>query len=284
MKSRRRRLTKEDKVTHWEIRNFMERDIELIKHREAEKFPGKFYLLMAIFLIFYLFVNKGFSQGNDNFIIRIGVIGPLDYKQGIIQKRAIEYIIDNFNFNGIKIKAFYKDDKSDPKIAAEMAKQLIDEEKVSIIIGTINSSCSIAIKKIALERQTPVICAISTATIVTSNQTKDNCWLFRISIPDKTQMEFLVKGINNLSKEKEIKYIALFYESHNPFFSEVDEKEDIYGGGLKNDFLKSWMNIKGKEEPIFLPFNRNISAKKVHEIISNAKSKFDRKVRQRRLY
>lgn len=83
--------------------------------------------------------------------IRIGWLSSLTGPQStsaIAENKGVEFAVDEINkaggINGRKIELVTRDTVSDPTKAVNFAKQLIFEEKVSFIIGPVNSGESLA--------------------------------------------------------------------------------------------------------------------------------------------
>ncbi|MGB7924016.1 MAG: TIR domain-containing protein [Pyrinomonadaceae bacterium] len=215
--------------------------------------------------------------------IKIGVICPYDtnavgqYRPGVIQRRAIEFVnARKKDFvdlpQGIDVSITYGSDDSDPEKASRLAAEQISNN-AALIIGTVNSSCSIRIGQVAAASKTPVLCPISTATAVTTWE-KGDPWLFRISTPDIIQMKILAE---KLRKERAVKYVALFYESSNRFFSGKEGDEDTFGHGMKVDFLNAWNEMDSSTVPIAIPYHRKLSTEDVAALVSNLEKEYKRR-------
>lgn len=216
--------------------------------------------------------------------IKIGVISPFNtnvvgqYRPGVIQRRAIEFVNahkKDFKVDlppGLDVSLTYGSDDSDPEKADLLAREQISND-AALIIGTVNSSCSIRIGKVAAGNQTPVLCPISTATAVTTWERGDP-WLFRVSTPDVIQMKILAEKLRN---ERKVKYVALFYESSNQFFTGREGDEDTFGHGMKVDFLNAWKEIDSSTEPIAIPYRRQMGPGDVAALISQLEREYKRR-------
>ncbi|HEV7902466.1 MAG TPA: TIR domain-containing protein [Pyrinomonadaceae bacterium] len=199
------------------------------------------------------------------------------YRPGVIQRRAIEFVnAEKKDFvdlpPGLDVSITYGSDDSDPAKAGRLVTEQISNN-AALIIGTVNSSCSIKIGQIATASKTPVLCPISTATAVTAWE-KGDPWLFRISTPDSVQMKILAE---KLRSERGVKYVALFYESSNQFFSGKADDEDTFGHGMKVDFLNAWNGLDRSTVPIAIPYRRKLSPEDVAALVSNLEKEYKRR-------
>ena len=91
------------------------------------------------------------AAARDNDTIRIGWLSSLTGPQStsaIAENKGVEFAVEEINraggINGRKVELVVRDTVSDPTKAVNFAKQLIFEEKVSLIIGPVNSGESLA--------------------------------------------------------------------------------------------------------------------------------------------
>ncbi len=96
--------------------------------------------------------------------IRIGWLSSLTGPQStsaVAENKGVEFAVEEINkaggINGRKIELVTRDTVSDPKTAVNFAKQLIFEEKVSLIIGPVNSGESLATIPIVAKEGIPNI-------------------------------------------------------------------------------------------------------------------------------
>ncbi len=134
--------------------------------------------LLVLLLIVSIFAvgcgNNQSSNGNTNSssneaapsedAIKIGVLAPTTgfmsthgeaIKLGA--QLAEEMINEQGGINGKTVKMIIEDDKSDPAVAAEKAKQLINKDKVDFLIGTGSSAETLAVIPVAEKSQVPFI-------------------------------------------------------------------------------------------------------------------------------
>ena len=137
-------------------------------------------------------------------------------------REGIELAFDEVNkAGGVKgkpIKVLVEDDKSNPQEATNKVLQLIDRDKVSALLGEINSSLSKAAGIVANRKKTPMISPSSTNPDVT----KVGPFVFRVCFTDEAQGRAGARFIaGTLHKKK----AAILFASDN-----------LYSSGLAKEF------------------------------------------------
>ncbi len=74
---------------------------------------------------------------------------------------------NNFMLGDCEIQVFVRDDASTPDTTATLARELIDVEKVNILVGTVSSAATATLQGIALENKIPLIVAPAAANDIT---------------------------------------------------------------------------------------------------------------------
>ena len=74
---------------------------------------------------------------------------------------------NTFMVDGCEIQIFVRDDASNPENTATIARELIDVQKVNIIIGTVSSGATATLQGIAFENKIPLIVAPAAANDIT---------------------------------------------------------------------------------------------------------------------
>lgn len=112
---------------------------------------------------------------------------------------------------GAKIKLFVEDHEASPEKALSGAERLINERKVSALIGAHLSSCTATASQVAERYKVPMINAASSSPTLTERGFK---WFFRPSPHDETFVESYFLFLNDIQKKmgKPIKRIALMCE------------------------------------------------------------------------
>lgn len=84
-----------------------------------------------------------------------------------------------FKIDDCEIQVFVRDDASNPENTATVARELIDVEKVNILVGTVSSGATATLQGIALESKIPLIVAPAAANDITG--VNFNEYTFRVS-------------------------------------------------------------------------------------------------------
>jgi branched-chain amino acid transport system substrate-binding protein len=170
------------------------------------------------------------KQASDERVVRIGAAAPLTGNQAHIGKdneSGTRMAIDDANAKGIVIggrkirfELVSEDDQADPKTATIVAQKLVDD-KVSGIIGHMNSGTTIPASKIYNDNGIPQISPSATAVNYTAQGFKT---AFRVMANDAQQGRVLGEyAAKNLAAKK----IAV-----------IDDRT-AYGQGLADEFIKS---------------------------------------------
>jgi branched-chain amino acid transport system substrate-binding protein len=164
--------------------------------------------------------------------IKIGVVLPLTGNIaafGETSKRGLDLASEQKNklSNGDSVKLVYVDDRSDKVEAATAVQKLLDKDKVTVILGEVASSNSMAMAPIAEKNKTPMITHASTNPRVT----KDKKYVTRACFIDPFQGAVMAKYAldNGLKKAVVV----------------TDAKQD-YSVGLSKAFKKAYAAGGGK--------------------------------------
>ncbi len=164
---------------------------------------------------------------NDASVIKIGTVGPLtgDYATyGESVRNGIQTAVDEINanggVNGFTIKLIAEDSKGDSTEAANAIRKLIDQDKVTGIVGAVLSGETATVAPIAQDSQVLMITPSSTAPGLAD--TGD--YIFRNVITDDVQAqqmaEYAVAQIG-------LKKLAVLYANND------------YGVALRNSFTNT---------------------------------------------
>jgi branched-chain amino acid transport system substrate-binding protein len=170
------------------------------------------------------------SSASGEQVVRIGASAPLTGPQAHLGKdneNGTRMAIDDANAKGIVIggrkihfELVSEDDQADPKTATIVAQKLVDN-KVSGVIGHLNSGTSIPAEKIYSDNGIPQISPSATAVAYTAQGFKT---AFRVMANDAQQGKVLGEyAAKNLAAKK----IAV-----------IDDRT-AYGQGLADEFIKA---------------------------------------------
>lgn len=130
-------------------------------------------------------------------VLKIGVVGPESggsAQLGQAQHNSVQLAIDEINASGAagdwKLQAFFEDDEGNPTKSSNATVKLIQQSGVHVIIGAINSSCTLADMVVTEKEGIPQVCAGSTAAALTQ---QGNKWFFRTTINDAYQADAQMK-------------------------------------------------------------------------------------------
>lgn len=132
----------------------------------------KFVAVLAVVVLLGGMVSGCTSKGSQE--ILIGVVAPMTGETptfGTSTKNGVMLAVEEINaaggIGGKKIKIIVEDDKGDAVEAANAGRKLVNQDKVIGIVGSVYSSCSLAIAPTAQQAKIPMISPTSTAEKVT---------------------------------------------------------------------------------------------------------------------
>jgi branched-chain amino acid transport system substrate-binding protein len=189
-------------------------------------------LLFATVAVILFGCEKSSNSGNTSgeVVVRIGASAPLTGPQAHIGKdneNGTRMAIDDANAKGIiiggrkvRFELISEDDQADPKTATIVAQKLVDN-KVSGVIGHLNSGTSIPAAKIYSDNGIPQISPSATAVAYTAQGFKT---AFRVMANDAQQGRVLGEYATGKLAAKKI--------------AVIDDRTG-YGQGLADEFVKS---------------------------------------------
>ena len=132
---------------------------------------------------------------------------------GLAGRHGFELAIEDLNkaggILGRKVVGIVRDDTGAPPKSIQNMTELIDNEKVSVVIGPANSGNALAWLHIPQQKKVPVIVPIGTATEITRRYANEaQNYIFRISMVDREQVALLLAYAVKSSKGKKIGFIA----------------------------------------------------------------------------
>ncbi len=139
--------------------------------------------------------------------IKVGLVAALSggsAKSGEGITRGLTIAIDEINaagglLDGRKLELIRRDDESNPSKGQIAARELIDQEKVAVVFGGIDSPVALAIVQIANQSKVPFFSVWAAATPITRNGANPN-FAFRVSavdaLVDKALTNYAIKTYN----------------------------------------------------------------------------------------
>ncbi len=152
--------------------------------------------------------------------IRIGVIGPVtgkaseDMGQSIMGGAQV-FLADVNQIGGIlgrRVELVERDDRSQPERGVELARELIEKEKVVAVVGFGNSGVVLQAAKVFQEAKVPLIVTAATGASITKNfmpPEVPESYIFRVAASDAIQPSVLLA---DLIDRRKIEHIALLHD------------------------------------------------------------------------
>jgi branched-chain amino acid transport system substrate-binding protein len=208
----------------------------------------------------------GCSQEAGKKVIRIGVVGPESgtaAQLGQGQHKAVQMAVDEVNAKKAagdwQVEAYFEDDEGNPTKSANAVNKLIQQSKVHVVIGAINSSATLADMVVTGRAGIPQITAGSTGASITQ---QGNKWIFRTAANDEFQANALVRHAKEVLGLKKVATFTAaddYGQSGAKLLAAAAEKQGLqlvasptYNNGDK-DFKPQLLTIKaGGAQGIFL--------------------------------
>lgn len=152
--------------------------------------------------------------------IKIGVDGPFtggSSSMGVSMRDGVRLAADEINKSGgvlgRKLQLIERDDEAKNERGVQIAQELISKEKVTAVVGYINTGVSLASTRFFQEAKIPVMNNVSTGSIVTKQfpDQADN-YIFRNSANDSIQAPMIVE---EAITRRGFKKVAILADSTN---------------------------------------------------------------------
>jgi branched-chain amino acid transport system substrate-binding protein len=143
---------------------------------------------------------------------------------------AVEEVNARGGIKGKQLDVKTYDDQGKPEEAAVAATRLVTQDKVTVLLGEVASSRSLAMAPIAEANKVPMISNASTNPKVTKDGDKTRPYVFRVCFIDPFQGTVMAK----FAKEKGIKKVAILRDVGN-----------AYSVGLADYFLSKFKELGG---------------------------------------
>lgn len=169
---------------------------------------------ILVIAIVSLFI-KNFNSYYDEKEIRLGMSGPFSGNMYALGTEFftgadayLKHINDQGGINGRTFRIIKKDDKYEPKITEENAKELIERYRVFALFGFIGTPTSKVALPIAVKSRTPYLGAFSGADFLRT--VPRNPLVLNARTSYKKEIEKLVEYFADIKKYKKI---AVFYQN-----------------------------------------------------------------------
>jgi len=160
---------------------------------------------------------SGFAAAADT--IKIGVDGPFtggSSSMGVSMRDGVRLATEEINKSGgvlgRKLQLVERDDEAKNERGVQIAQELINKEKVTAVVGYINTGVALASQRFFQEAKIPVMNNVATGSIITQ-QFKDqpDNYIFRNAAHDSIQAPMIVEEAN----KRGFKKVAILADSTN---------------------------------------------------------------------
>lgn len=159
-------------------------------------------------------MSVGAAIGQDiKFGFNADQSGTAAAELGMAARYGFELAIEDINKTGgllgKKVVPVVRDDTGAPPKSIQNMTELIDNEKVAVVVGPTNSGNALAWLHMPQQKKVPVIVPVATATDITKRyQAEPQNYIFRVSMVDREQVSLLLAYAVKSSKNKKIAFIA----------------------------------------------------------------------------
>jgi branched-chain amino acid transport system substrate-binding protein len=205
--------------------------------------------------------------------VKAGVFAPLTgdgaaYGQYMVEgfRLKTEAAETVAQLGGMTVELVVEDDAGKPEQAVSLATKLVNQDNVSVLIGSVFSPNTMATQPIANKSQVPQITPSSTAAAITQ---QGNPWIFRVALPDTVLGTELARYV---AKDLQRKRVGFTYINddfgkggYDAFAAEAKRlgidvvAAEAYGRGDK-DFTAQLSRIKAANPDVFVQWSRYAEA------------------------
>ncbi|MEO7401510.1 MAG: ABC transporter substrate-binding protein [Polaromonas sp.] len=152
--------------------------------------------------------------------IKIGVDGPFtggSSSMGVSMRDGVRLAVDEINKSGgvlgRKLQVVERDDEGKNERGVQIAQELINKEKVTAVVGYINTGVALASQRFFQDAKIPVMNNVATGSVITT-QFKDqpDNYIFRNSANDSIQAPMIVE---EAITRRGFKKVAILADSTN---------------------------------------------------------------------
>lgn len=148
--------------------------------------------------------------------IKVGVVTPLSGSYAPIGKQvrwgaelAVKEINAAGGVGGKKFELLFEDSEASPPVAVRKSEKLLQENKVDLLTGTVNSGATLAVGQIAERNDRILVTTVSYAPSITGSQCNAN--VFRVNANAAMQSTALTGWLNKNVKGKRYFFIGPDY-------------------------------------------------------------------------
>jgi branched-chain amino acid transport system substrate-binding protein len=207
---------------------------------------------------------------SDKKPIKIGYLGSITGKHsdlGVAARDAAVLAVEQVNsqggINGRKLELIVRDDTLDPKVAEQMAGELVKEGVVAIV-GPVASSMSKAALPVVEKAGIVMVSPTSSSNELSG---KDDCF-FRVMEPNAKFASQLAKSALKLG----VKRMAVIYDTNNRPYTvdifQIFREAFVKGGGT----ITSEVTFDSTQKPLFQPLVKQLGVSKADGVMMLANS------------
>jgi branched-chain amino acid transport system substrate-binding protein len=190
-------------------------------------------LLKAGALAAALMMSSTFLAAQD--AIKVGVVTPLSGTYAPIGKQvrwgaelAAKEINAAGGVKGRKFELLFEDEEANPPVAVRKAEKLLQQDKVDLLTGTVNSGSTLAVGQLAERNDRLLITTVSYATSITGSQCNPN--VFRVNANAFMQSNALTAWLTKNVPGKRYFFVGPDYEMGRSTISAFQEDVKRLGG------------------------------------------------------
>jgi branched-chain amino acid transport system substrate-binding protein len=149
--------------------------------------------------------------------IKVGVVTPLSGTYAPIGKQvrwgaelAVKQINAAGGVNGRKFELLFEDEEANPPVAVRKAEKLLQQDKVDLLTGTVNSGSTLAVGQVAERNDRILVTTVSYATSITGAQCSPN--VFRVNANAFQQSAALTAWLTKNASGKKYYFVGPDYE------------------------------------------------------------------------
>jgi branched-chain amino acid transport system substrate-binding protein len=167
--------------------------------------------------------------------IKIGVVTPLSGSYAPIGKQvrwgaelAVKEINAAGGVNGRPFELLFEDEEANPPVAVRKAEKLLQQDKVDLLTGTVNSGSTLAVGQVAERNNRILVTTVSYATSITGPQCNPN--VFRVNANAFMQSNALTSWLTKNVSGKRYFFIGPDYEMGRSTISAFQDDIKRLGG------------------------------------------------------